>query len=184
MITGKNYIGQDLSAKGTITYQTFNPKLNIPNEHIFTEASDEEINDAVQFASEAFKTYRQTSGAQKAEFLNAIAEEILALDDTLISTYCSETGLAEGRAKGERGRTVGQLRSFATLVAEGSWVDATIDTAQPERQPVPKSDIRKLNIPLGPVVVFGASNFPLAYSSANSRKCHDINGGGASTGVL
>jgi len=74
--------------------------------------------------------------------------------------------LPEGRAKGERGRTVGQLRSFADLIYEGSWVDATIDTAQPEREPVPKSDIRKMLVPLGPVVVFGASNFPLAYSTA------------------
>ena len=80
--------------------------------------------------------------------------------------YCSETGLPEGRAKGERGRTVGQLRSFATLVAEGSWVEATIDTAQPNREPMPKLDLRKMNIALGPVVVFGASNFPLAYSTA------------------
>ncbi|HCY82561.1 MAG TPA: aldehyde dehydrogenase (NADP(+)), partial [Xanthomarina gelatinilytica] len=76
------------------------------------------------------------------------------------------TGLPEGRAMGERGRTVGQLRSFAELVQEGSWVEATIDTAQPEWQPMPKSDIRKMMVPLGPVVVFGASNFPLAYSTA------------------
>jgi len=74
--------------------------------------------------------------------------------------------LPEGRAKGERGRTIGQLRSFANLVAEGSWVEATIDTAQPNREPMPRSDIRKMLIPLGPVVVFGASNFPLAYSTA------------------
>jgi len=74
--------------------------------------------------------------------------------------------LPEGRAKGERGRTVGQLRSFADLISEGSWVEATIDTAIPDRQPFPKSDIRKMMVPLGPVVVFGASNFPLAYSTA------------------
>ena len=74
--------------------------------------------------------------------------------------------MPEGRAKGERGRTIGQLRSFANLVAEGSWVEATIDTAQPNREPMPRSDIRKMLIPLGPVVVFGASNFPLAYSTA------------------
>ncbi|NNE26425.1 MAG: aldehyde dehydrogenase (NADP(+)), partial [Saprospiraceae bacterium] len=80
--------------------------------------------------------------------------------------YCSESGLAEGRAKGERGRTIFQLRSFAQLVEEGSWVEATIDTAIPDRQPIPKPDLRKMNIPLGPVVVFGASNFPLAYSTA------------------
>ena len=101
-------------------------------------------------ASQAFKTFRNTSGEQKAAFLNAIADEIMALDSELIATYCSETGLPEGRAMGERGRTVGQLRSFAELVQEGSWVEATIDTAQPERQPMPKSDIRKMMVPLGP----------------------------------
>lgn len=166
MITGKSYIGFNQKASGDKIYKTFNPLLNIENEHQFIEATQNEIDEAVTLASKAFKSYRTISGKQKAKFLNAIADEILALDDELISTYCSETGLPEGRAKGERGRTVGQLRSFAELVAEGSWVDATIDTAIPDRKPMPKSDIRKLNIPLGPVVVFGASNFPLAYSTA------------------
>ena len=166
MITGKNYIGNQLSALGQKTYSTFNPKLNIENEIVFTEATSEEINTAVKLANEAFKIFNSISGEKKARFLNAIADEILAIDDVLIQTYCSETGLPEGRAKGERGRTIGQLRSFADLVSEGSWVEATIDTAQPERKPMPKSDIRKLLIPLGPVVVFGASNFPLAYSTA------------------
>jgi len=166
MITGKNYIGNTLSAEGNKTYKTFNPQLNIENEHTFYEATSDEINEAVELAAKAFKSFRHTSGKQKADFLNAIADEILALDDELINVYCSESGLPEGRAKGERGRTVFQLRSFADLVAEGSWVEATIDTAIPDRQPLPKSDIRKMNIPLGPVVVFGASNFPLAYSTA------------------
>ncbi len=166
MITGKNYIGNQLSAKGNKTYKTFNPQLNIENKHVFVEATTEEINEATALASEAFKAFRTTSGKEKAVFLNTIADEILVLDDELIQTYCSETGLPEGRAKGERGRTVFQLRSFAKLVDEGSWVEATIDTAQPERTPIPKSDIRKMDIPLGPVVVFGASNFPLAYSTA------------------
>ncbi|GAA4272934.1 aldehyde dehydrogenase (NADP(+)) [Aquimarina gracilis] len=166
MITGKNHIGNRLSAKGKKTYKTFNPKLNLENEPLFYEASREEIEEAVDLASEAFKAYRKVSGKQKAEFLNTIADEILALDDVLIETYISETGLPNGRAKGERGRTIGQLRAFADLVAEGSWVDATIDTADPDRTPIPKQDIRKMLIPLGPVVVFGASNFPLAYSTA------------------
>lgn len=166
MITGKNYIGNQLSANGSKNYKTFNPNLNIENQQVFTEANSKEINDAVALANSAFEVYRLTSGKQKADFLNTIADEILALDDTLIVTYCSETGLPEGRAKGERSRTVFQLRTFADLVEEGSWVDATIDTAVPDREPLPKSDIRKMNIPLGPVVVFGASNFPLAYSTA------------------
>ena len=165
-MTGKNYIGNQLVATGTKTYKTFNPELNQENETVFVEASSKEIEEAVNLAASAFKEFRTISGVKKAEFLNAIADEILAVDDLLIQTYCSESGLPEGRAKGERGRTVGQLRSFANLVAEGSWVEATIDEAQPNREPMPKSDIRKMLIPLGPVVVFGASNFPLAYSTA------------------
>jgi len=166
MITGKNYIGNRNSAKGNKTYKTFNPQLNIENDYVFTEATPEEIDEAVTLASEAFKTYRTVSGAEKSEFLNAIADEILALDHELIQTYCTESGLPEGRAKGERGRTIGQLRMFAELVSKGSWVEASIDTAIPNREPVPKPDLRKMSIPLGPVVVFGASNFPLAYSTA------------------
>ena len=166
MISGKNFIGNKLSANGIKTYKTFNPELNLENATVFTEATAQEIDDAVNLAVSAFKEFRAVSGIKKAEFLNAIADEILALDDVLVKTYCSETGLPDGRAKGERGRTIGQLRSFANLVAEGSWVEATIDTAQPNREPMPRSDIRKMLIPLGPVVVFGASNFPLAYSTA------------------
>ncbi|MFH4963384.1 aldehyde dehydrogenase (NADP(+)) [Gaetbulibacter sp. M235] len=166
MITGKNYLGNKQLDKGTKTYKTFNPLLNIENEFVFVEATSEEIDEAVHLASEAFKVFRTISGEKKAAFLNAIADEILALNDELIQTYCKESGLPEGRAKGERGRTVFQLRSFADLVKEGSWVEASIDTAQPNREPLPKPDLRKLLIPLGPVVVFGASNFPLAYSTA------------------
>ena len=166
MITGKNYIGNLLSAKGNKTYKTFNPQLNIENEYIFTEATLEEINEAISLAAKAFKIFRNISGKQKADFLNTIADEILALEDRLIKVYCSETGLTEDRAKGERGRTIFQLRSFANLIKEGSWVEAAIDTAIPNRIPIPKPDIRKLLVPLGPVVVFGASNFPLAYSTA------------------
>jgi alpha-ketoglutaric semialdehyde dehydrogenase len=166
MITGKNQIGNQQSAEGDKMYKTFNPQLNLENEHVFTEASSEEIDEAVSLASDAFKTFRTISGAKKAEFLNAIADEILALDNDLIQIYCSESGLPEGRAKGERGRTIGQLRMFADLVSEGSWVDASIDTAIPNREPAPKPDLRKMLMPLGTVIVFGASNFPLAYSTA------------------
>lgn len=166
MITGKNQIGDQLSAKGSKTYKTFNPILNIENEQVYTEATIEEINEAVNIASEAFKVYKGFSGEKKATFLNAIADEIQELGEELIKIYCAESGLPEGRANGEKGRTIGQLRSFASLLLEGSWVEATIDTAQPERKPFPKSDLRKLLVPLGPVVVFGASNFPLAFSTA------------------
>ena len=166
MITGKNYLGNQLSAIGTKTYRTFNSQLNIENEHVFTEATSDEINTAASLAASAFKTYSKKSGKEKAAFLNAIAEEIEALGEPLISTYTSESGLPAGRAMGERGRTVGQLRAFANHIEEGHWVDASIDTAQPDRQPLPKVDLRKMNVALGPVVVFGASNFPLAFSTA------------------
>jgi len=166
MITGKNYIGNNLSAKGNKTYTTFNPQLNKENEFNFVEATPEEIDQAVRLAKNAYHEFSGISGTRKAEFLNAIADEILALDNLLIKTYCAETGLPEGRAMGERGRTVGQLRSFAELVNEGSWIEACIDTAIPNRTPISKPDLRKILIPLGPVVVFGASNFPLAYSTA------------------
>ncbi|MCA0132526.1 aldehyde dehydrogenase (NADP(+)) [Winogradskyella alexanderae] len=166
MITGKNRIGYRYSSEGTVTFKTFNPLLNFENESVFYEASDTEINEAVRLADEAFKNYRTIPGYKKAEFLRSIADEILNLDDALIHMYCSESGLPEGRAKGERGRTIGQLRMFADLVENGSWVEATIDTANPDRTPLPKPDLRKMLIPLGPVVVFGASNFPLAYSTA------------------
>ncbi|MFD1160999.1 aldehyde dehydrogenase (NADP(+)) [Hwangdonia seohaensis] len=166
MITGKNYIGNQLSATGDKIFKTFNPLLNIENDWDITEASKNEVNQAVQLASEAFKTYSKISGARKATFLREIANEIEALGDALLQVYSSESGLPNGRAMGERGRTLGQLRAFANHVEEGNWVDASIDTAQPEREPIPKVDLRKMNIALGPVVVFGASNFPLAFSTA------------------
>ena len=166
MELGKNHIGFTYTATGGKTFTTFNPKLNQANEATFTEATSEEIDTAVESAAVAFDSYKNTSSKEKAQFLNAIAEEILALDDALVQMYCQETGLPEGRAKGERGRTIFQLQSFANLLSEGSWVDATIDVANPDRTPFPKLDIRRMDIPLGPVVVFGASNFPLAYSTA------------------
>ena len=166
MITGKNYIGNRLSSEGTKTYKTFNPKSNEVNTHNFHEATEQEINEAAQLATEAFTVFNSTSGEKRAEFLNAIADEILVLDTELIDTYMSESGLPEGRAIGERGRTIFQLRMFADLVKNEEWRAPKIDTADYDRKPIPKPDLRKMMIPLGPVVVFGASNFPLAYSTA------------------
>lgn len=119
----------------------------------------------MQQAATAFPVYRKKSNAERAEFLERIASEIEALGDTLIQTAMAESNLPEARLLGERGRTANQLRLFANLVREGSWVEAVIDTAQPERIP-PRPDLRKMLNPLGPVVVFGASNFPLAFSTA------------------
>ncbi|MFD1616391.1 aldehyde dehydrogenase (NADP(+)) [Gelatiniphilus marinus] len=166
MITGKNYIGNQLSATGNKTFKTFNPLLNIENQWHITEASNSEVNQAADLASEAFKTYSKISGVKKAEFLREIATQIEALGDELLQVYSSESGLPNGRAMGERGRTLGQLRAFANHLEAGNWVEASIDTAQPNRQPIPKVDLRKMNVALGPVVVFGASNFPLAFSTA------------------
>lgn len=166
MITGKNYIGNSLSAKGNVTFRSSNPALNCENEWVFTESTSEEVNEAVALAWDAFSVYRTISYQKKAEFLLAIANEIEALGDSLLEVYCQESGLPRGRAEGERGRTLFQLRSFAQLVIEGSWVDASIDTAIPDRTPLPKIDIRKMSIPIGPIVVFGSSNFPFAYSTA------------------
>ena len=166
MITGKNYIGSELSAQSNKTYSTFNPKLNLATEWSFYEATEDEIDAAATKAYNAFQEYKSLPGGKRAEFLIAIAEEIEALGDDLIHTYTEESGLPEGRARGERGRTMGQLKAFASLLGEGSWVEATIDTAQPEREPFPKLDIRKMLFPIGPIAVFGSSNFPLAFSTA------------------
>ncbi|SED15326.1 NADP-dependent aldehyde dehydrogenase [Tenacibaculum sp. MAR_2009_124] len=165
-ISGQNYIGNKLSATGKTTYKTYNPELQKENSTLFYEASNDEINQALFIANQAFEDYKTFPGKKKSEFLNKIADEILNLGDTLVTTYCSETGLPPGRAIGERTRTIFQLRSFAELVSNGSWVEASIDTGVPDRKPMPKPDLRRMNIPLGPVVVFGASNFPLAYSTA------------------
>lgn len=166
MISGANYIGAALSKKGDKQFQTFNPKLNLPTEWTFQEANEEEIQAAATLAKEAFVSYREIDGKRRAEFLRAIAKEIEELGDELIVVYMQESGLPEDRAMGERGRTMGQLNAFAALLDEGSWIAATIDLAQPDRQPLPKVDIRKMLCPLGPIVVFGASNFPLAFSTA------------------
>src|SRR5258705_13613745 len=130
------------------------------------DATIQEVNAALHEAQLAFLSYKNLSGKKKAEFLRAIADEIEALGQSLVTTAMRETNLPEARILNERGRTTGHCRMFADLVEEGSWVDARIDTAIPDRSPAPKPDIRKMSTALGPVVVFGAANFPLAYSTA------------------
>jgi alpha-ketoglutaric semialdehyde dehydrogenase len=112
-----------------------------------------------------FGAYQKTSPEKRAVFLETIANNIEALGDALISKASEETNLPAPRLTGERGRTTMQLRMFAQMLREGSWVEAAIDTAIPDKTP-PRPDIRKMLIPVGPVVVFGASNFPFAYSTA------------------
>jgi len=166
MIHGKNRIGYDLSALGNTKFKAFNPSTGIELAEEFFVATKAEVELATQKSHAAFTEYAALSGKTKAAFLKAIAEEILNLGDTLIKTAVSETGLPEMRITGERGRTIGQINMFAELIAEGSWINASIDTALPDRSPAPKPDLRRMNRPVGPVVVFSASNFPLAFSTA------------------
>jgi NADP-dependent aldehyde dehydrogenase len=165
-LTGKNFIGDKISANGEVAFHAMNPADGAELSPPFYEATPPEIDDAVNAAELAFQVYRQKSGQQRAAFLEAIADEILALGDTLIKRCNEETALPDGRLTSERGRTVNQLKMFASLLREGSWVDARIDAADPQRQPIPKPDIRSMQKALGPVGIFGASNFPLAFSVA------------------
>ena len=163
-LTGENIIGYSRGAKGT-KFRTENPATGelIPNE--FFTATTSEVDEAMEKAASAFAIYKNIGGKERAAFLRDIADELTASAETLTPMAMAESGLPEARIKGETGRTCGQLRLFADLVEEGSYVDARIETAQPDRTPVPKPDLRSMQIPLGPVVVFGASNFPLAFST-------------------
>ncbi|MEM9831112.1 MAG: aldehyde dehydrogenase (NADP(+)) [Bacteroidota bacterium] len=165
-ITGDQIIANKFLKSGSGSFQAKNPANGekLPTE--FFEATAEEIDQAVQMAEDAFVVYRKKSDRDRADFLDKIGEEIMNLGDILLERCHQETGLPMGRLQGERGRTVNQLKLFAELLRDGTWVDARIDTAIPDRQPIPKPDIRQIQIALGPVGVFGASNFPLAFSVA------------------
>lgn len=143
-----------------------NPATNEQLEPGYPGASPAQVAEACALADIAFEPYRHTSLAARAAFLEAIAQHILALGDELIERAILESGLPRGRLEGERARTIGQLRLFAEVVRTGDWQGVRIDPAQPERTPLPRSDLRMQHIPLGPVAVFGASNFPLAFSVA------------------
>ena len=165
-LTGHQFLGAHTSAENPDTFQGINPATGESLPGDFHEATEAEVANACDLAAEAFQVYRQTSGNERAAFLERIAEEIEALGDALIQRAHAETALPLPRLTGERGRTTGQLRLFAQYVREGSWVDARIDTALPDRQPLPRPDMRQMLRPLGPVGIFGASNFPLAFSVA------------------
>ena len=165
MLSGKNIIGTRLSAEGSIVFRSENPANGEKLEPGFHEASEKEIWLAIERAAEAFQEYRNKNGKSRAEFLEAIADEIMGIGDDLIVRCMAETGLPEARLKGERGRTTGQLKMFASYLRDGSWVEARVDKADSTRTP-PKPDIRSMQKALGPVGVFGASNFPLAFSVA------------------
>ncbi|MDZ7607081.1 MAG: aldehyde dehydrogenase (NADP(+)) [Cyclobacteriaceae bacterium] len=163
---GKNIIAGAVSAKGSESFSAYNPQTGEVLATSFFNPTKAEIDLAFAEADKAFDQFRQLSREKRAAFLDAIADEIVALGDALVQRAVLETGLPEGRIAGERGRTVGQLKMFAQVVRDGDFLDISIDTAQPERSPIPKPDIRMMNIPLGPVAIFGASNFPLAFSVA------------------
>lgn len=164
METG-NLIGYQYKTEGK-AFTAIDPSSNKELPGDFFPASLEDVDTALKLAEQAFNVYRFTDKKNKADFLRSIAEEINAIGSELIERAMVESGLPQARLEGERGRTTGQLNLFADLVEEGSWVEAVIDKALPERKPAARPDIRKMLIPIGPVVVFGASNFPLAFSVA------------------
>jgi alpha-ketoglutaric semialdehyde dehydrogenase len=150
--------GGNITAVNPATGETLAP--------LFGGATLADLDRACVLAHDAFDAYREAPLAARAAFLDAIADQVMALGDTLIDRCVAESGLPRARIEGERGRTVGQLRMFAGVVRQGDFLGVRIDPAQPERKPLPRPDLRLRFIPVGPVAVFGASNFPLAFSVA------------------
>lgn len=165
-LSGAMLLGTTAVSGTEASFKAINPATNASLEPAYATASKAQVEQACALAHAAFPIYRETGLEQRAAFLEACAEEIEAIGDALIERAMLETGLPRARLEGERGRTTGQLRLFAEVVREGSWLEARIDPARPERKPLPRSDLRQRHIGLGPVVVFGASNFPLAFSVA------------------
>ncbi|MBC8640967.1 aldehyde dehydrogenase (NADP(+)) [Caballeronia sp. EK] len=165
-ITGEMLIGASAVRGTDATLRAFDPARNADLEPAFGGGGAAEVARACELAEAAFDDYRHAPLETRAQFLEAIADNIIALGDTLIERAMAESALPKARLEGERARTVGQLRLFASLVREGRWLAATLDSAQPDRKPLPRSDLRLQKIPVGPVAVFGASNFPLAFSVA------------------
>ena len=165
-LTGLSIIAGKQAAPGRKTFRALNPRTSEALATEFHTASESDVAAALRAADEAFQSYQSVSGTARAAFLEKIAEEIMALGDALLQRAAEETGLGLDRLTGERARTCGQLKLYGATAREGSWVDARIDRALPERQPLPRPDLRRMLLPLGPVVVFGSSNFPFAYSVA------------------
>lgn len=165
MFNGAILVGAS-ERQGGAPFFAIDPSTGAKGEVAFHNASAADVADACALADAAFESFSTLTPDARAAFLEAVADGIMAIGDLLITTAMSETGLPRGRLEGERGRTVGQLRLFAGYVRQGDWLDATIDKALPERQPLPRSDLRRVNQSVGPVAVFGASNFPLAFSVA------------------
>ncbi|SAL54724.1 fatty aldehyde dehydrogenase [Caballeronia terrestris] len=165
-ITGEMLIGATAVRGSDATLRAFDPARNADLEPVFGGGGAAEVARACELAEAAFEPYRRAPLETRAQFLEAIADNIVGLGDALIERAHAESALPKARLEGERARTIGQLRLFASLVREGRWLDATLDSAQPDRKPLPRPDLRLQKIPVGPVAVFGASNFPLAFSVA------------------
>ncbi|WP_417312308.1 aldehyde dehydrogenase (NADP(+)) [Ectopseudomonas khazarica] len=165
-LTGHNYIGGERRAAGTVEHKSLDASSGEALPYTFIQATPEEVDAAAQAAAAAYPLYRNLSAVRRAEFLEAIANEIDALGDDFVALVTRETALPAARIQGERGRTSGQMRLFAKVLRRGDFYGARIDRAQPERQPLPRPDLRQYQIGVGPVAVFGASNFPLAFSTA------------------
>lgn len=161
-----NLIAGVPSAEGSHKYRALDAAQGSEFGPEFTDASTAEIDRACEAAAEAYPVYADLSLEERARFLETAAERIEATVDTLVEQIPAETGLPEARVRGELGRTCGQLRLFATVVRRGDFLEARIDPAQPDREPAPRPDVRTCRLPVGPVAVFGASNFPLAFSVA------------------
>ncbi|QSL94943.1 aldehyde dehydrogenase (NADP(+)) [Ectopseudomonas toyotomiensis] len=165
-LTGHNYIGGERRAAGTALHKSLDASSGEALPYTFIQATPEEVDAAAQAAAAAYPTYRNLSAVRRAEFLEAIADEIDALGDDFVALVTRETALPAARIQGERGRTSGQMRLFAKVLRRGDFYGARIDRALPDRQPLPRPDLRQYQIGVGPVAVFGASNFPLAFSTA------------------
>jgi alpha-ketoglutaric semialdehyde dehydrogenase len=165
VISGDLLIGAGNSGDDRSAY-AINPATGAKIEPAFAVATVADVDRACELAEQAFDVYRSTSLEVRATFLETIATNIMEIGDALIQRGHEETGLPVARLEGERARTVGQLHLFAQVVRAGEWLDLRVDPALPERKPLPRSDLRLRQIPLGPVGVFGASNFPLAFSVA------------------
>ncbi|MFJ5692915.1 aldehyde dehydrogenase (NADP(+)) [Arthrobacter sp. NPDC093125] len=165
-LTGHSLIaGQTVAGEGKTAF-AFNPATNEQLEPAYTLLTEAQLQAATSAAAEAFESFSTLDPETHAAFLDAIADNIEAIGDELIIRAGQETGLPAARLQGERARTTGQLRLFANVVRQGDFRGVRIDPAIPDRAPLPRADIRQRQIPLGPVAVFGASNFPLAFSTA------------------
>jgi 2,5-dioxopentanoate dehydrogenase len=165
-LAGRSLIGfREGTGAGEAVY-AMNPATGERLQPGFISAMAEEVDLAVRLAAEAFEVYQRVSGRDRGAFLRALAAKIESIAGDVIERAALETALPQARLQGETARTCAQLRMFAQVAEEGSWVQARVDHGDPDRKPAPKPDIRSMLRPLGPVVVFGASNFPLAFSVA------------------